>query len=846
VTTLKGASAGQYYVEELPRYYVEAGEPPGRWMGRGAVASGLEGDVDPDAFIAVMAGLDPSDSHTRGRRYGEDSVRGFDVTCSAPKSVSVLWAVAPKAIGDQVVAAHEAAVAAVVEFVDFHAVTRVSANGEVIVVDAEGITAAVFRQHTSRAGDPQLHSHVVIAAKVQGPGGRWLALDARGLKCDQRTLSAIYHAGLRSELTRRLGVAWENPVNGIAELGDVSQMVREVFSKRTEQSAKRLAVKLRRFWTDLGRHPTPTEYWRLEREAVVDSRPAKPKPEMPHILHEGWRAEIEAVGRDPWEVAREVVRDPVPGVLEPAGVGAMVDQAVSAVAEQQSTWRRNEVIRELAKALPTTVTYNASELRPWLEDLADHTIATRLVELAPELAPGTRTRSDGRPVTESVLDRRFTTEAILEQEERIVDIADRRMSHAGEPGAVDDAGLDPGQRDVARAVAGTAPLVIVVGPAGTGKTTALRPAVAALQHHGRDVVGLAPSATAAAVLAEETGVRADTVHKLLHDERTGRGSVLLHHTTVIVDEAGMLGTPQLAELLHLAELRRARVVLVGDPLQLSAVGRGGMFAHLVASHPTVELESVYRFTNEWERQASLDLRAGRPEAISAYAGHGRIHDGPGPVLEDAIVARWLELRGQGSVAVLASTNGTVHRLNEALQAERLAAGELRGPGLGLPSGQRIHVGDQVATRQNDRTLRTDRGAMVCNRARWTVEAVDPIGSVAVTSRDGRVTLPAEYVAEHLELAYAETVHAAQGRTVDHSLVLADGPVDGTTVYVALTRGRQTNNAYAVTDGTEPGTEALERAIAQVRADRPAVALEQVDGWSGAAREPDSLGITMGL
>jgi conjugative relaxase-like TrwC/TraI family protein len=179
-----------------------------------------------------MAGLDPTSEIVRGYRFGDKSARGFDLTCSAPKSVSVLWAVAPAAVQRQVLEAHDAAVAAVVALVDSQAVTRRTIDGEVMVVDAEGITAGVFQQHTSRAADPQLHSHVVISAKVQAAGGRWLALDARNLKCDQRTFSALYHASLRSELTSRLGVRWEAPVNGIAELSSIDPAIRKAFSVR--------------------------------------------------------------------------------------------------------------------------------------------------------------------------------------------------------------------------------------------------------------------------------------------------------------------------------------------------------------------------------------------------------------------------------------------------------------------------------------------------------------------------------------------------------------------------------------------------------------------------------------
>ena len=235
VTTLKSAEAGLYYVEHLPSYYLAEDEPPGRWQGRGAAALGLAGEVRDGDFLAVMAGLDPRTAEQLGRRHGDDSVRGFDVTASAPKSVSVLFAVGPPEIRQAVLDAHDEAVGAMVGWVERHAHTRFRIAGQIAVVDAQGIVAAAFRQHTSRALDPQLHTHVVIANRVLSPDGRWLALDARTLKVDQRTLSALYHATLRSGLTTRLGVRWQEPVNGIAEIADVPEVILARFSSRTEE-----------------------------------------------------------------------------------------------------------------------------------------------------------------------------------------------------------------------------------------------------------------------------------------------------------------------------------------------------------------------------------------------------------------------------------------------------------------------------------------------------------------------------------------------------------------------------------------------------------------------------------
>jgi len=222
VTTLKGLDSGRYYTERL--YYLDGGEPPGRWCGTAAGDLGLSGQVDAEAFLAVMAGHDPSSGEGLGRRYGDGSVRGYDATFSAPKSVSVLFALGDEQIREQVTEAHDQAVDAVLSWIEDHAHTRLRQHGHIMHVDAEGMVVGVFRQHTSRRLDPQLHTHAVIANKVRGPDGRWLALDARSLIHDQRTGMALYHASLRAELTSRLGVEWETPEHGIAEIAGTPKM----------------------------------------------------------------------------------------------------------------------------------------------------------------------------------------------------------------------------------------------------------------------------------------------------------------------------------------------------------------------------------------------------------------------------------------------------------------------------------------------------------------------------------------------------------------------------------------------------------------------------------------------
>ena len=834
VTTLKGADAGSYYVEQLPNYYLDSGEPRGIWLGTAAIELGLVCEVDDDAFIALMAGKDPRRAERDlGRHYDDKSVRGFDVTASAPKSVSVLFALGVRDVRREVVAAHDAAVAAVQVWIERHAHTRYRIGGEVAVVDAKGIVAAVFRQHTSRALDPQLHTHLVIPNRVMSPDGRWLALDARLIKLDQQSLSAIYHTGLRAEMTRRLGVRWEQPVNGIAEIRDVPDDVLVEFSARTQDIRRRLDDKLDRFSDTMGRDPTPRERWKLEREAAIDSRPAKTHSVDAEVLHAGWAEQTRQLGHDPATLVAQAVGQVVErGRIDRSARASTIDQTIAAISEKQSIWRPTQLHRELAALVPTGTAASAEQLAVWLDDVVDEIVATRCVDISKPVAPDAMLRRDGRPVTESVADRALTTQAILDQEQALIEWVDRRLTHDSidNPDIVVHRSkeLDVAQVAVAGAVAGDADIVLVVGPAGTGKTTALAPAVAQIQAAGRVVFGVAPSATAAEVLAEETGVVADTLDKLLIEHRLtrppGTRFDLPAGATVIVDEAGMLPTAKLAELARLADVKGWRIALVGDPLQFSAVGRGGMFGLLVDTFGAIELERVHRFGNEWERDASLRLRRGDVTVANLYEQHGRLHGGTVTQMERQAVARWWELRSGGNAALLMTpTNEAAERLNARCQHTRIRHGELdtSGPSSTTVGVHRIFVGDEIATRRNDRRLVTDRGVTVKNRAVWTIDQIRPDGSLTATAKSGTVMLPCEYVAEHVDLAYARTGMGGQGRTVKGGVLFADRATDLRNLYVPMTRGTETNEAFLATVGEETALDVFVRSMTTDWIDQPA-------------------------
>jgi hypothetical protein len=340
---------------------------------------------------------------------------------------------------------------------------------------------------------------------------------------------------------------------------------------------------------------------------------------------------------------------------------------------------------------------------------------------------------------------------------------------------------------------------------------------------------VAPSAAAAEVLDAEAGLAADTLDKLLVEHRLERPPDhrydLPAGATVVVDEAAMVSTPKLAQLATLADDRGWRLALMGDPLQFSAVGRSGMFGHLIDCYGAIELDRVHRFANDWERDASLRLRRGDAEVLDLYDDHGRIHGGTRRQMERAVLDAWWHARLQGEqAAMMAPTNEIAVVLNQRAQQRRADAGEidLAGPAVAV-GDYRLVAGDVVATRHNERQLRTDRGLMVKNRDRWEIVTVHRDGGLSVSGSTGTVRLRGEYVAEHVELAYAQTSHANQGRTVDRSFLLLDGPADSRGVYVPMTRGRLSNEAFVVLHGEETALDVLGQALTRDWIDEPAVA-----------------------
>jgi conjugative relaxase-like TrwC/TraI family protein len=832
------ASAANYYT----RYLTDApGEVPGVWTGDQAALLGLGGEVDGNDLLAVLEGRDPASGTPLGRALVDrqlangDVVRavaGFDATFSAPKSVSVLWALTHDT---RLLAAHDVAVSAALEHLErYGSTTRVRVSGGRLHPDSQGLTIATFRQTTSREDDPQLHTHAVITAKVQTVEGRWLALDARYLKKHQRMLGGLYQSVLRNELSHQLGVAWDPIVNSQAEISGVPGELCELFSKRSAQVEVALAAKIYEFTSRQGRDPNQWELGALTREAAVDTRTAKTGASMTALL-ERWTAEAEDLGWTAGEVVASVREAAALQPVEPSTVG--VSDVVERLSLAGSTWNRAEIVGAICDVARPNPTMDGDRWAQQLDHWCEQIIAG-CVELDPTTTTAPRRASDGRSLWLEPISTHLTTESILSEEELVMSWAlDAQIDEPRPSATVDVAGLDALQADVAAAVAGHDRLVLVVGPAGAGKTTSLRAAVTDLNANDRDVFGLAPSAKAARVLERETSVASDTVAKLLyewdrHDRPPQDRYRLAAGTTVIVDEAGMIGTPSLARLVALADQHQWRLVLVGDHHQLQAVGCGGLLHELCTHGHTLELTKIHRFNEPWEAAASLQLRRGDPTAVDAYIAHDRVIADRFDRLVDIIADQWISTHTAGGTsAISASSNDHVDAINAAIQRTRLDAGDL-GDRLAVPicGGERAHIGDIVVTRRNDRHLVTDTGEPVRNRDRWTVTGLDEHGSFVLSSQrdNGRVQVPVDYVRQHVRLGYAATEHGHQGDTTTIGIELASEFTTRRALYVAATRGQQQNLILVVADrpDLDQARDTLTRILATDRADTPAVTQRQ--------------------
>jgi conjugative relaxase-like TrwC/TraI family protein len=780
------AGSEQYYLGSVARgvedYYL-GGEVPGRWVGRGADLLALAGEVIGDDLVAVLADRDPR----TGSRLGCASNRkvpGFDLAFSTPKSVSVLFGLGQRELAMMVRDAHEDAVDAALGYLERSAVWSRRGRNGVEEVIGEGLLGAAFRHRTSRAGDPHLHTHVLVANTVRGPDDRWRTLDFRHVFAHAKTAGYLYEAHLRHLLTERLGVEWRPVRNGTAELAGIPAEVVRLFSTRRAEIEAALA----------GRGETSA---RAAQVATLETRRPKERDVDAHHLRAGWADKARAAGFDPAALTELLYQQ------HPRPLTAMERDDVEChlaspqgLTERASTFDRLAVLRAWCDQLP-----NGASVAT-VEELADRLVNahTALVSL-PGPTGAIMRGGDGRVLSTVSTGARWSTIELVELETRlcaraagrldsgcaVVDGSDLAMSFRSHPTLSNEQA-----QVVAHLCASGNGVDVVTAPAGAGKTFTLDAAREAWERSGYRMIGAALAARAAAELQAVAGIPATTLDALL-GALDRRATTLDPRSVVLADEAGMVGTRKLGRLLDHADDAGAKVVLVGDPRQLPEIDAGGLLAGLAGRLPGVRLTENRRQRAEWERHALRQLRDGDVDtAIGSYRDHGRITLGDNA--EDTrarLVAGWAARLAGEDVVMLAGRRSDVHDLNRRARTRLEPTRRLHGPTL-MVDGTPFQAGDEVMSLCNDRRLG------VRNGERATITAVDPDeGSVRISFGSGRtVDLPGRYLAAgHLTHAYAMTVHKAQGITCDRAFTLGSDTLYRELGYVAMSRGRLGNHLY---------------------------------------------------
>ena len=817
--------AEEYYLGQvadgIDDYYSGAGETRGRWLGLANHALDLDDEVTGDQLRAVLAGLNPGTGLTPNGdqvKSWKNRVPGFDLTFSAPKSVSVLYALGDPLVRANVVEATNIAVEEAIRWLEREAcfVRRGSNNRESKVAPFEqfgtrrlpgvGFIAAGFRHRTSRAGDPHLHTHVLVANLTRGPDGKWSALDGQALYRSKLAAGALYQSVLRNELSGRLGVEWNTVNNHVADIAGIPRRVVKHFSKRRTEIEDELA----RLGVD---GPDAA------RDAMLATRTKK--LDIDHeTLDEHWESDAASVDYSPSDITQLLAHARPLDPEQPLATDSRI--AVRAFDTEtgeriERTLTLDEFVATVATSLPETdaVVSRHDVQNAVASQLSKHG-NTRLVErltgavlASPELVP--LPIEDG---ADAGWEQRWTTQRLLDIEADLTSMFAPHATpgHGLDPAFVEtmldiiDRPLGPDQADTIRRVCTQGlPIEVVVGRAGTGKTYTMNTVRQVFEAAGHRIVGVAPSARAARELGDGAGIDAYTVPRF----RNSCLDTLSTSDVIVIDEAAMTGTLDLWNVCNDARNVGAKVILVGDHHQLPEVNAGGGFAAALdalgdqAAHLTINR----RQRHEWEHHALDHLRNGDiATAWKTYVDHDRVTlTDTSEHLHRRAVNDWWAAHNSGSNAhLLAGTRSEARALNALARQHAAATGTLTGPPLQVHDDE-FQVGDRIVLRRNDvghYDLDSHRRCRVDNGMIGTIDAINP-NTEEIDLRLGnqrRIRLTGAYVrAGHIDHGYATTIHKAQGMTCDDIFVVGPAGLYREAGYVALSRARNTARLYATSN-----------------------------------------------
>ncbi|HWJ65294.1 MAG TPA: MobF family relaxase [Nocardioides sp.] len=771
------AAAARHYVEadrsRADDYYLAEGSGVAMHFAAGLdkldqrVRVERRADLDGDTYERWVAGYDIDTGLAKGRlRKDDNAVRFVEVTVNGPKTWSLAAALHPE-IAEAYDAAQMAAAEEIIGWLASHATTRVGPRDNQVQIPAEQIEAAVIRHFTSRAGDPHRHLHLQINARVFSQG-KWRGLHTVGVRDSLEAINGIGHAAVMTnpafrEALARYGFTLD------AETGEVTELAAYAgaFSARAKQIEANIDTYEAEWRADHpGEEPGPTLRQTWDRRAWADARPDKVVPTGGEELRQRWVDELHELGYAPPQPGAAL------GVLRAGSVDrdGVVELVLVRLGSRRSAWNAADAHGAVERIIASSGgMVDAGIRRELAEDLTARVVAASQPLLQRPDAP------------EHV--RALTSTEVLAVEYELVDRITRRAASRS--------------------------ITVVEGAAGAGKTARLAATRERVVGAGRRMVVVTPTLKAAQVAEGATGAASYSAAWLLHqhgfrwgadgrwsrvDSSPAARARLRRGDLLVIDEASMVDQDSARALLRMADECGARLMLVGDRHQLPAVGRGGVLDLAVRYAPdqVQQLEGVRRFADPLYAELSQQMRTGSEpgEVFDELLARGEI------VIHTSDVERTQQLSSEASSGelVVADTREQVARINTFAHRIRKATGEVDEQVV-TASGERIGVGDTIATRRND------KGADVANRELWTVVSCDH-GALTVKGGAGTRVLPPEYVRRDIELAYATTAYGAQGATVMASHVLIDDHTGAASAYVGMTRGRERNVAHLVAESVE--------------------------------------------
>lgn len=838
-------SNSEYYLHLAGQdgYYQGGGlEPVGKWLGKGAAALHLRGDVQAEAFRSLLEGIAPDNTQRLQNAGSHDRQPGWDLTFSADKSVSALWSQADEPTRRQIETAHAEAVRAGVDYLeDVAGWTRRGRGGK--TWERAGLIVAAFEHASSRAGDPQLHTHALFTNGCVREDGTLGSIVSRSFYQHKMTAGALYRAQLAYELQVRLGLAVERR-GALFHLRGVSERLCREFSKRRIQIERE--IQARGIVSAAGA------------AAVTLATRTKKLPQTRETLRTQW-ADVGRTCGFGEKQAQALLRKTQRGQSDPR---LLFESAVVQIMEGDSHFNERTLLRRAAEAAPGTGVGVA------------------------DLRAGMQTFLAGNPDVVRVGNDRYSTREMLTLERNLLEKADRlhgaevrglppdivaRAARATEKNASRRQGkpvtLSGEQKEALEHITQrSGGIQLVSGMAGTGKTFFLEAAQEAWKRGGRRVLGAALSGKAAQGLQEGSGIQSATLARLLMDldnhwletvghhlwqlTRAMRGKktwgppermTLDKNTVLVVDEAGMVGTRMLNALLTAVEKAGAKIVLVGDAAQLQSIDAGGAFHALGKRLGATRLTKIVRQRDEWARRAVHQFAWGDAlGALREYAQRGLFHIADSrPEAVARLIADWKEhgvTRPQDCL-IFTGTRQERDQLNRLAQEERKKAGKLGK----LPfriAGERFYLGDRVKFTQNSKLYGVQNGML------GTLLGLDPIHNVARIQLDaedskkrGKVVSIGLSKYNALALGYVTTAHGGQGQTVERAFVMAGGSMqDRELTYVEMSRARGETRLY-VDKGTA-GEEVTELIQAMKNSRKKEMAL----AFSSAATSPVTVSV----